>query len=184
MDALSLVAPPQAIPVTVDEAKAHLRVVGDEENALILGLIRAATQYLDGRDGVLGFALMPQQWRQDFSGFSRRMRLRLDPLISVDEVTYTDADGLPVVIPATDYRLRIRATGAEVGFADEYQFPHPLRGSDVSVTFTAGRDVVPAPIKQAILLHVGTLYQHREMSAEKWQPTMAYEALIAPWRRF
>lgn len=54
-----------------------------------------------------------------------------------------------------------------------------------TVTFTAGfggPEDVPWAIKAAILLHVGTLYQHRETQASSVAPTGAYEALLAPWR--
>ena len=58
-------------------------------------------------------------------------------------------------------------------------------GDEVSVEFVAGfAGGVPQPIQAAIMLHVGTLYQNREQEADKWQPTRAYEALLAPWRRW
>lgn len=56
---------------------------------------------------------------------------------------------------------------------------------ETSVVFVAGYpERIPAPIATAIMLHVGTLYQNREQEADKWQPTRAYEALLAPWRRW
>ena len=58
-------------------------------------------------------------------------------------------------------------------------------GGETSVVFVAGHaDRIPAPIRAAILLHVGSLYQHREQTAEKWEPTRAYEALLTPYRRW
>ncbi len=56
---------------------------------------------------------------------------------------------------------------------------------ETSVQFVAGyEDGIPAPIKAAILLHIGTLYQNREQDADKWVPTRAYEALLTPYRRW
>lgn len=56
---------------------------------------------------------------------------------------------------------------------------------ETSVEFMAGyQNGIPEPIKQAILIHVATLYNDREMSAENWKPTRVYEALLAPWRRW
>ena len=77
--------------------------------------------------------------------------------------------------------------------ADSYRLPLvPVVSSTVTeadglatVEFVAGYpDGVPAPIKAAILLHIGSLYEHREQSAEKWNPTRAYEALLTPYRRW
>lgn len=54
-----------------------------------------------------------------------------------------------------------------------------------TVTFDAGYpDGVPQPIKQAALLMIGDLYENREMAAEKWQPTRAFDRLLTPWRRW
>ena len=56
---------------------------------------------------------------------------------------------------------------------------------EVRIRFRAGYpDGVPAPIRAAILLHVGTLYQNREQEADKFEPTRVYEALLAPYRRW
>ena len=56
---------------------------------------------------------------------------------------------------------------------------------ETTVRFVAGyASGVPAPIKAAILLHVGTLYQNREQDADSWIPTRAYEALLTPYRRW
>lgn len=56
---------------------------------------------------------------------------------------------------------------------------------ETTVQFVAGyASGVPAPIKAAILLHVGTLYQNREQDADSWIPTRAYEALLTPYRRW
>ena len=62
----------------------------------------------------------------------------------------------------------------------------PVASEDeVSVTYVAGfPNGIPTPIRAAILLHVATLYQNREQSADGWTPTRAYEQLLAPWRRW
>ena len=59
----ALVAAPAAMPVTLADAKAHLRVTSDAEDDMITGLIAAATHYLE-RD--TGQALIDQQWRAWF----------------------------------------------------------------------------------------------------------------------
>lgn len=56
---------------------------------------------------------------------------------------------------------------------------------ETAVEFVVGYpNGIPEPIRQAILIHVATLYDERQMSAENWKPTRAYEALLAPWRRW
>ncbi len=56
---------------------------------------------------------------------------------------------------------------------------------ETTIEFTAGYPTgIPAPLRTAILLHIGSLYHNREQSAADWKPTLAYEALLAPYRRW
>src|SRR5690606_14090696 len=72
-----LVVAPKMTPVSLDEAKAQLAVEHGDDDALILGYIAAAVDHLDGWSGILGRALVEQEWRQDFDGFSSTLRLPL-----------------------------------------------------------------------------------------------------------
>lgn len=53
---------PAETPVTLTEAKAHLRVDFDDDDTLIASLVNAATDYLDGWDGILARCLVTQTW--------------------------------------------------------------------------------------------------------------------------
>ena len=176
-----LVTAPTAAVVSLAEAKAHLRVDHDHEDGLIGTLIEAATQHLDGWNGVLGRAIRTQTLRQDFGSFYDTLRLLLGPVASVDAVAYRDEAGAAQSVAAAHYvlsdgELLIRSGYSLPKLSQDYPAP-------ISITYTAGTDgPYPAPLKAAILLHVGTLYENREMSAKDWQPTLAYDALIEPWR--
>lgn len=184
------VAEPTEYPISLDEARAHLRVESADEDFLIMSLVAAATDHLDGYSGVLGRCIVNQQWRQDFASWSP---LRLPfPNVSAVAVSYLDADGLPQTVAAADHRLVDAVRGPEVYFRPGWAAPVTDLGTHgpISVTFTAGygpASRVPASIKAAILLHVGTLYEHREsiVTGTIVAPTGAYDALISPhlWRR-
>lgn len=179
-------AAPAATPVSLDEAKAHLRVDGSDEDALITGLINAATAHLDGWSGVLGRALVTQTWSQTYDAFTNPLRLPM-PAASVTSVTYVDADGVTATVASDQYVLRADALGSLVEPAHGATWPTPRSQSGaVAVVFTCGTAAadVPAAIKAAILLMIGDLYASREavvtgtIVAEN--PTVA--ALIAPYR--
>lgn len=183
-----LVTPPISAPVTLQEAKAHLRVTHDDDDTEIYSMIEAATGYLDGMTGILGRAIMPQVWRESFGGFGCKLRLSLAPVASIVSLTYLDTDGNEQTVPAAQYELAQLAIGPEVLLRAAFSWPGVSydQSGPVRVTYTAGypsRETVPQNLKRAILLHVGTMYEYRETLAEKAQPTYAYEALVAPFRR-
>lgn len=185
-----LITAPAATPVSLTEAKAHCRVDHDDDDALITALIAAAVGHLDGWTGVLGRALVTQKWREQFGGFGAALcalRLALAPVANIESVVYVDFDGQHTLDPAR-YVVVSEALGCALRPASGWNWPPTARRFDaVTVTYVAGTPAadVPAPIKAAILLIVGHLYQHREAVAENTLATLpfAVDALIAPFRR-
>lgn len=181
---------PAADVVSLAEAKAHLRVEHTAEDSLITALIAAATQHLDGWSGVLGRCLVTQTWRQSFDGFPVAGVLRLPfPDVQSVVVTYTDAAGDPQTVDSANYHLVNAVCGAFVALASGAAWPSSATQPDaVGVTFVAGYGnaaAVPAPIKAAVLLHVGNLYENRSAVDDGALAPLplAYDALIAPYRR-
>lgn len=188
---------PASPPVTVNEAKEHLRVIvrdgagvalPNEDDALIAAFIAAATDHLDGYTGILGRALVTQSWRQAFTGFGC-MRLPLGPAASIAEIKYFDAAGIQQTIENTVYDLFSDARGAYVDLKPGQSWPSTFNRPDaVTVTYVAGvaaADVPPA-IKVAIMLMVGNWYENREAVSVDFVATqipIGVYALIAPYRR-
>jgi len=162
---LTLVTAPTAEPVSLTEAKAHLRVTGSDEDTLITAMIAATRQNLDGRDGWLGRALMTQTWELRLDRFPASITVPLPPLQTVDSVKYIDGDGAEQTLDPSLYQV-VAGEPARIVPAYGQTWPSTRCQPDsVWVRFTAGygdADDVPAPIKAAILLNVGTLYRDRE----------------------
>jgi uncharacterized phiE125 gp8 family phage protein len=198
--ALTLVTPPAAEPVSLVDARLHLRLdaVGSPavhpDDGLVSSLIVAARQYLDGRDGVLGRALITQTWRLDLPGFPRdgaAIRLPLPPLQSVGSIVYVDAAGVPQTLSALAYEVVTGGgTHGAVRPVHGGAWPAARDQSDaVRITFTAGYGAtgadLPAPLIHAIKLHLGVLYEQREAAAPGTQMhavPFAYDVLLAPYR--
>lgn len=185
-----LITAPAETPVSLAEAKAHLRVDHDDDDALITALITAAVGHFDGWSGVLGRALVTQTWRQDYPSLSHcGLRLPLGPVASVGSITYLDTAGVEHTLPEDQYTLVVDALGGIIMRASANVL-WPLttcRPVAASVTFVAGSAAaaVPAPIKAAILLMIGHLYANREAVSDTamTEVPMAVNALIAPYRR-
>ncbi|KAB2678908.1 head-tail connector protein [Brucella pseudintermedia] len=177
---------PATMPVSLAEAKAHLRVDHDDQDDLISAQIRAATAYLDGYAGILGQALITQTWRQDFDRFADRLTLPLAPVTAIDSISYFDAGNVQLVLDPGLYALHADACGAYVTRRSGQSWPAAFRRADaVSIIFTAGYGAaadVPEPIRQAILLILQRLFDGADTSIDVAIDRTVH-ALIAPYRR-
>lgn len=177
-------------PLTVDEAKAHLRIDHDDEDAMVGALIDAAVSHVDGYTGILGRALLTQTWRQDFGQFGDRMRLRVGDVISITSVTYYDQDNAQQTLASTVYTTLTDEIGAFLTRKPDQDWPSVYDRPDaVRVTWSAGYGAaavnVPMAIRQALLLLIGHWYENREaVSATSMsEMPMAVMSLLRPYRR-
>jgi uncharacterized phiE125 gp8 family phage protein len=174
---LQLLSPPASEPVTLAEAKAHLKLDTDADDALVASLIvaaRARAEWHTGRAFVTqGWMLRLDAWPPD--GIAT---IPLPPLAAVSEIAATSPDGVRTVL--ADYR--VDTAGNRVVVARR---PMHLRRHDcLEIAFTAGygaASAVPAPVRQAILETVAGLYAHR--GDDEIVPCGA-QALLAPYRVF
>lgn len=189
-----LVTAPSAKPISLVEAKAHLRVDHGLDDALIERAIDAATGHLDGYGGILGRALMAQRWRQfvPFWPASRCLPLTLEPVTGLVEIRARATDGSEVVIDPVDYRLLAGASRPQVLFSLSAALPALDGAPDaVAVTYAAGygeaASDVPAAIRQAMLLMVGDMYRFPETvalgSASAVPMSATVDRLLSPYRR-
>ncbi|MGD9879022.1 MAG: head-tail connector protein [Hyphomicrobiaceae bacterium] len=164
---LSLVTAPSAEPVTLAEAKAHLRVEPDEMEAdnLIRSLIASARAHVENETGR---ALMAQTWdlRLDCWPITGYITLPKPPLQSVTHVKYYDTAGVQQTWSPALYQV---ANGLPPRLApiDGEVFPTlaTMKLNAIEVRFVAGyvsAELVPEPIRQAIKLLVGHWYEFRE----------------------
>lgn len=160
--ALRLITPPSAEPLTVAEAKQHMNVTHTADDGYIATLIVAARMHLDGDKGVLRRALSPQTWELVLDRFPDDILVPLPPLRTVDIVSYTGEDGVQQTLAPDQYTVD---NVNEPGWVIAGKNGWPKTGdyvNAINVTFTAGYDVVPAPIKAAMLFMIGHLYENRE----------------------
>lgn len=168
---MTLVTGPASEPVTLSEAKAHLRVDGTDEDTLISSLIVAARQYAER---YMRRALINQTWRYDADAFEDRIQLWPSPVSSISSVTYVDATGSTVTVSGSDYQADLAAEPAILTpsyAAAVWPIPRASSLGSVRVTFVAGygasASAVPTGIKQAILLLIGHWFANREVTSSK-----------------
>lgn len=174
---VAVATPPSDPVVSTDDAKAHLKVDFDDDDDLIEGFVAAATALLDGPDGLLGRALSAQTLVATIEGFPgepreildhlhrERMRwhglaLRCLPIGVIESVSYIDPTGAPATVDASVYAL---TPDGRLRLAFDQAWPQARSRRDpVTITYTAGYETLPKPIRAAILLMVGDLYENRD----------------------
>ncbi|MDO1560415.1 head-tail connector protein [Brevundimonas sp. 2R-24] len=175
-----VVTPPEPF-LSLDEAKAHLRVDHDDDDVLIGALIAAACGALDGPQGWLGRAVGEQTISETADWFADCMRLSLPPVTAITSIEYVDGDGATQTLDGAVYVL---GTDGRVRLAPDQSWPSVRAQREaVTITYTAGYATVPAPIKAAALLLLGDLYANRETGiAGDLKPSPTIEMLISPYR--
>jgi uncharacterized phiE125 gp8 family phage protein len=175
---LTLLFPPAAEPVTLQDLKDHLRVDGDAEGGFIAAALASAVRAIEARSGL---ALMTQGWRLALDAPPEApLIFPIAPVQSVDTLTVSGAAVSPSAYefaPGSPGRLRVAAP-----------WPAPAnRIGDVVIDFTAGFGVagdVPSPLIQAVKMLAAHFYENREAAGEArvYAVPRAVDALIAPWR--
>lgn len=181
-----LVTAPSELPVTLSEAKRHLRVMHDDEDLLIESLISAATSHIDGINGVMGRCIISQEWAVSFDRLQGDVVLPF-PDVTAAAVSYIDAAGDTQTVPSADYRVYLASGRSVLGLVSGARWPQAITGSReaFTVTFTAGFGSaidVPWSIKAAILMLIGQWYEHRETVGEGKLLPLSFHALISPYR--
>lgn len=168
--ALRLITPPAERPVSLEEAKEHLRVDHIDDDAKILLCIDAVTEHVGYEDGFLGRALIDSTWELVLDAFpENELKIPLPPLIEVLSIKYDDAAGNEFTLDPSEYTVD---TVGEPGWVvPGSSWPATFAGiNSVRIRFRAGYldtsspplSVIPADIKAAMLMMIGTMYAQRE----------------------
>lgn len=150
------------LPLTLAEAKSHLRKSGDELESEIQATLEAAVSYCEAITGrslrvTTTLTQVYPQWPCDPVRFDR------EPVKAISSVTYYDQDGNSQTVASSNYRLIPQSeSGAHLEWDDDFTKPTlDTRDDAVTITYTAGYDdiaSVPATAKQAIKLKLSELF--------------------------
>lgn len=186
--ALVITSAPAVEPVTVSEAKAHLRVDGTAEDTLIGSLILTSRLHIEA---ALGLALITQSWRLTLDAWpnARELELPLRPLQSVISAKVFAADGTAEVIPSNAYVVDVGGAPPRL-VRSGGRWPQPEKAANgIEIEFTAGfgdgAADVPGPIRQALLMLIAHWYERRdpiEVGSRETAIPAGISDLLAPYR--
>ncbi|MDX2264594.1 MAG: head-tail connector protein [Hyphomicrobiales bacterium] len=182
---LILTSGPAAEPVSLAEAKAHLRVDGADEDALIGSLVVAARMHIEH---ALDLALITQSWSLYLDRFpDGPVELPLGPVQAVTEVRLYAANAAVTVLTPDQYLLDAASRPARLSPIGVWLQPgRAVNGVEIAfaVGYGATGAAVPQPLRQAILMLIAHWHESREAASpeEQFEAPHALDALIAPYR--
>lgn len=188
---IKVVNEPSAEPLTLAEAKIHLRVDFTDDDAYITALIIAARQIVEQHTNR---ALITQTLDYFLDDFPRcdDIQLRKPSLQSVTNVNYTDSSGVEHIMDPNDYVVDFNAIPGRIFLKYARIWPIAILqpASAVRIRMICGygdtADKVPAALKQAMLILISQFYENREPlyigKPGLAQTPMTYTFLIAPYK--
>jgi uncharacterized phiE125 gp8 family phage protein len=157
-----------AEPITLAEAKSHLRVDTTEDDTLIAGYITSAREWCED---YLDRALVSQRLVMRLDAFPDEIELPRPPMASAGtatavSITYTVGDSLATATLSTSsYRVDRDASPGVIRNIYNGSWPsHLIDQNSVSVTWWAGYGSaadVPQRVKTAMLMCVHEIYEKR-----------------------
>ena len=167
MRSLTLSSVSTTEPVSLDEAKNHLRIQTTAEDTQIQTWITVARKQCEN---LTRRALVSSSWllvTDDFCSDAIVIpRPPLSSLSSLVVITYTKTTGDSTTVSSTVYDVDYRMEPAQIRLAYDQSWPTDVRDQpgSVSIAYKSGYSTatIPQEMRQWILERVGVFYNHRE----------------------
>lgn len=168
--------PPGEMPVSLNEARGWLRMGAPIDDAVVAGLIRAATNICEA---FIGQWLIVRTAEETVPLSRGAAALGSRPVVALDEVTLLSA-GAAEKLPDERYRLTVARDGT-----GRVMIVDPGPAERVRIVYSAGiaddANGVPEAVRQGIVRMTQHLYDARDDDGTA--PPAMIAALWKPWRR-
>ena len=164
MRAFKVVTPATSNPITLTEAKTHLKVDTTADDTFITNLIKSATSSAQEYTNRFFIANTIQQVGDKWEDISNLLK---SPVASVTNIKYVDTFGSLQTLSTDVYFVDDVNKPARIGLKPNQSYPEIIdRLNAVQVNYVvglaAGPDEVDEGIRQALLLTIGNWYQNRQ----------------------
>lgn len=196
---------PACEPLSLAEAKIHLRVTHDAEDAFIATLITAARQMCESVTGLAlihrGYSLYLDAWPgapmtrwwdglregADMPVKNPSLSLPKPPLVSVEDIQVYGSDETPESFSPVHYYVDIHGLPGRIVLKRDAPLPAPAKpASGIEINFTAGYGAapenVPAALRQAIKQIIAHLFENRGDTLDDALQKSGAHLLLQPFR--
>ena len=184
-----LLSAPATEPVTLDEARAFVRMDDTGEDALLTTLISAARLHVES---VTARALLSQGWRVVLDAWPPGFCIALPvaPALSLTAITAYDLDGNGTAMPLADVLVDGQGTPPRLFLPADLGNGVVLRDRQaIEIDYVAGYGTnptdVPATLRQAVLLLIGYWFENRDSVIIAGSGSVipaGLDQMIAPYR--
>lgn len=155
---------PSVEPIILGEAKIHLRVDHNDEDLLITILIQAAREWVEKRTG-RSLINQTRTAKLDTFPIGNTIRLPYGKVSSVTSINYIDSNEVSQLLDTSNYWTDLTSDISRVVVKNYWPAIFYMPNA-VTIVYVAGygdsASDVPRPLKQAMLLIIGHLYENRE----------------------
>lgn len=163
VDTYQIYAKATTLPLSVADAKAHLRITNSTQDNLVEDLIWGAVEAFEKRANM---CLSDQTWKAFLPTFYDEIEIYKYPVTSIDIIQYYDSDNAIQTLSTSDYFSNL-----DTGSVGDYN-PRPLlitvetsystyeRDDAVIITFGAGDSTLDYDVKQALLAWIYRMYEN------------------------
>ncbi len=187
---------PAGYPVTLTEAKSHLRVSDSNHDTRITAYIAAATSIVESMSELL---LVEQTVRLDLDGFpDASIEIPICPVSSVVSLKYDDTSNAEqTLVQETDFFVSLGGRYPKIAPVSAWPVAYSGKIASVRVTLTAGYETayspvdyaenIPADLKHAVLIKLKELFDYggETILGQEVNPSANPVSLITlPYRRW
>lgn len=170
------IAPPANEPLTLEQAKAHLRVFHTDDDDYIGSLIAASRQACERYCGAYWADRSVVIYADSFNDLSH---FPIAQVKTIGAIEYVDNDGNDTQLDSAIYEFQPDASRFILKFGQSW--PVFRYGSRIKVTAAVGGDV-PAPVIHAIKFKIGDMYELRESASDVDVTT--FDHILANYRYY
>lgn len=178
---------PVAEPLSLSDAKDHLRITDSVEDDLVTAYIVAARKWVEN---YTGRSIAEQTIRFNLDEFPHTYQsilLPQSPVRAITSVQYVDTDGATQTLAGSEYDVDIYNLPArlEASYNSTWPSTRP-KNNAVIITYTTGYTAPPSDIVHALKLIVGGFYNMRESECPQqgYTASIGVERLLNPYRLY
>lgn len=166
---------PESEPVTLAEAKRHVRVDSTDDDDYLTSLISVARNHVEKYCGAYLATQTVEMKAEDWRDMAH---LPVYPVQSITTIAYTDTNGDAQTLADTVYELRDAAVVLKYGQI----WPAIQAGSLITLTAVVGATSMQPAVKHAIQVRIGDLYETRESGDDSAWTT--FDSLLSNHRYY